>query len=290
VPFVDKLDEIGFGILGTASRNENGAFVSSVAWTGSNFDGTATASTCAGWDSSTGFGSVGSTTSTLYWGELAGDGSLGCGSNARLYCFEAPGVAPARPAWPEPAALVFVRTGGGSGDFDGIVFADITCQDQAAEFHLPGAESFRAWLSDSDTNAKDRLTIDGPWYRTDGVRVAASLAALTDSNLDSSIRLIPNGGFISLPDRVWTGTLGNGNKASLHCLDWFTFDSEEQGFFGLTDETGNSWTAAAPSQEWPDACNQAGRFYCFGNVIVTFWDGFEGGDTLRWSARAGVAP
>jgi hypothetical protein len=287
VPFVDSLDAFGGSrALGSASRNENGNFVSSLAWTGSNGDGSATLSTCGDWDSSAGFGSVGSTTSELYWGELSGDGSLACASNARLYCFQAPAASTPRRAWPGPAALVFLRTGGGSANLGGIAAADTVCQSQAANAGLPDPPSFRAWLSDDATNAGDRLTIDGPWRRVDGVRVAASKAALLDGDLDSAISVLPNGSQLSAADRAWTGTLTTGVKAANNCFGWISFNVAHHGLVGSTDESGSFWTAS----NLDDNCNDPGRFYCFGNTVVVFWDRFESGDVSRWSGNVGFVP
>jgi hypothetical protein len=263
-------------------------FVSSVVWTGSNSDSTATALNCSGWTTTSGqFGTVGATTSAQFWGEIALDGFLGCGSSARLYCFQSPAVPAPRPAWPEPAALVFLKSGGLSGNLSGIGSADVACQDQAAAAGLPAADSFVAWLSDFSTDAKDRLTIDGPWHRVDGVRVAASKAALTDADIDSAINRFANGSGISTPQKVWTGTFGSGTKSANTCNSWFSSLVTEHGLPGSSDETGNSWTATA---DFSDLCNDAGRWYCFGNTIVIFWDRFESGDAARWSARVGYTP
>lgn len=284
VPFVDRLTSVTSGILGTLSRDETGAFRSALAWTGSNNDGGATGSTCTNWGSTvSNSGTVGSSTSEASWGST---GTLACGTTTiRLYCFQAPADDPPRAAWPEPAALVFVRSGGVAGNLGGKEGADVVCQDQAAAAGLPEPGSFVAWLSDTGVDARDRLTIDGPWYRADGVRVAASKAALTDGNIDSAISYVASGAHLSAADRVWTGTFDGGTKSSDTCNSWFSFDGGFDGRVGSTDDTGYSWTN---SSAFTSTCNNAGRWYCFGNAVVVFWDRFESGNSARWSAAIGV--
>lgn len=283
VPFIDRLSNVTGSILGTLSRDENGTFRSALAWTGSNNDGGATGSTCTNWTSTSNSGTVGSSTSEATWGST---GLVGCStSTLRLYCFQAPSNDPPRAAWPEPAALVFVRSGGTSGNLTGVEGADVSCQDQAAAAGLPGADSFVAWLSDTGTDAKNRLTIDGPWYRADGVRVAASKAALIDGNIDSAISYIASGAHLSAADRVWTGTFDGGTKSPDTCNSWFSFDSNLDGRVGSTDDTGYSWTN---SSAFDSSCNNAGRWYCFGNSVVIFWDRFETGNVKRWSSASGA--
>ena len=211
------------GPLSPASRTDAGAFLSALAWTGSNDDGTATGSTCGSWALTTGLGTVGSSTSAIDWSNVA---TFGCGDSARLYCL-AQGAGPELDLPTGAGALAFVTSETGPGKLslwasaasDGLAGGDEVCVALATAAGLPLPQGFAAWLSDAATDARDRFPGGGPWNRVDGVRVATSVATLTDGNLDTALRLTESGTVLATAESVWTGTFTGGTKAN-HCVGW----------------------------------------------------------------------
>ena len=67
-------------------RDETNASVNYNVWTGTAADGSATGSSCGGWTSQSGSGTIGST--RLKGGAWTNALSLGCGSENHLYCIE----------------------------------------------------------------------------------------------------------------------------------------------------------------------------------------------------------
>src|ERR1044072_1950499 len=126
-----------------------------------------------------------------------------------------------------PGGLAFVPAGPGSGNLGawmgaqgtGLAPADAPCQRSARSTGLPHPDSFHAWLSTSPVDAIDRLTIDGPWKRLDGVQIASSKADLGDGRLFSTITQDEYGEYRP-GEVVWTGTLGDGTSSGETCSDW----------------------------------------------------------------------
>lgn len=81
---------------------------------------------------------------------------------------------------------VFVTSATYNGNLGGITGGDEKCRALASAEGLVG--SFRAILSDSDTNALSRFTIPGSLYDSKGTKVATSASNLTAGTLSSSIK------------------------------------------------------------------------------------------------------
>ncbi|MFN7940103.1 MAG: hypothetical protein U0X73_00780 [Thermoanaerobaculia bacterium] len=259
-----------------------------IAWSGTNSDGTLTADTCGGWTVAT-FGAqgIGATTSIATWTQGF---TNGCGNSYRLYCFEQGAVgAPVSPVT-GPGGIAFVTSESNTGDLslwassgsqDGLAGGDAVCQTLAAAATLPGASTFKAWMSDAATDAISRLTLDGPWNRVDGLRVASSKADLTDGNVAAPLRVTETGSRLALGEKTWTGTSAGGTKLGARCADWTSGLAIDSGAVGLDDDTNGNWT----SQNF-DACDQVRHLDCFGNVLYLFWDNFEAGSFIRWTATS----
>jgi hypothetical protein len=195
------------------------------------------------------------------------------------------------PSFEAPGALAFITASVGSGKMSswmgaqgtGLAAADSTCQRSARTAGLPYPESFHAWLSTSAVDAKDRLTIDGPWKRLDGVQIAASKADLVDGRLFSTITQDENGEYRG-GEPVWTGTVGNGTASAETCSDW-TDGTNGAGRTGTPDVSSSGWTNGAARVCEADPTIPI-HLYCFSDVVIDFWDGFESGWTLRWSATS----
>ncbi len=101
---------------------------------------------------------------------------------ARLYCVRAS----EEPAWqppPPPATThtLFVTAADFLPDLGGLSGADAICQDTATGAGL-GDRLWTAILSDSSTDARDRLLIGGPIFTTTGVRFAEDAGDLFDGD------------------------------------------------------------------------------------------------------------
>lgn len=132
-----------------------------------------------------------------------------------------------------PHARVFVTSATYRGSLKdyasaatGLLSADALCQQAALGAGLSG--TFKAWLSDSTTNAVDRLQdVPGGWWTLppSTTQVAASKASLIANGLMT--QLYTDKGVL-FSGCVWTGTLPDGTKATAglnvgsdgKCDDW----------------------------------------------------------------------
>jgi len=155
-----------------------------------------------------------------------------------------------------PVGTVFVTSATYSGSLGGLAGADAKCQALANAKSLGG--TWKAWLSTSAVNAKDRIT-DAVYRKLDGVIVANSLADLTDGSISSIIDLAEDNtrhsGF-SAGSYVWTGTGEDGNKLADTCGDWNNYGL--QGVDGFVWLTNYWWTNLGSG-----SCSNQARLYCF---------------------------
>jgi hypothetical protein len=136
---------------------------------------------------------------------------------------------------------------------------DAICQARASAAGLANAANFKAWLSDSTTNAIDRLTSDGPWVRPDGVKVADNKADLTDGALFTAISQDETG--IYFGNRaIWTGTEDTGIKTTDECNDWTDGTNVFNGSFGTSSFAGNDWSG---NSNFLSCDSTFVRLYCF---------------------------
>lgn len=263
-------------------------------WTGTGTDGkqfNGGPFHCAGWtsgvDGSSAARGDGLATSAVW---TQGGFAPSCSTSMRLLCFE-PGESETTTLRWGAGSPVFITSAIGSGDLStwagaagesGLAAGDAICASAAAAAHLPEPSSFVAWLSTSSTDARDRVTSNGPFRRLDAYIVANDATDLTDGSLDTSIHVDEHGNYLNGTPEVATGTLADGTASGVDCLNWASADVSD-------DHTGGRPNYAR-LPEWTEfslsvACSNTRRLYCFSNRIVLFWDGFEGeGDTSRWSA------
>jgi len=176
-------------------------------------------------------------------------------------------------------SMTFFLTSAGPGngaDLGGLQGADAHCQN-LAESVGAGERTWRAYLSTSDVDARDRIG-DGPWYNARGVEVAANVAELHgDNNLTKETQLDEHGEMVNgrgdNPNRhdILTGSNSDGTASDATCNDW-TSSGEGSARVGHHDRTGGgddptSWNSAHGSR----GCSQSnlqgtggdGLFYCF---------------------------
>lgn len=262
-------------------------------WTGTGTDGTLLNNGsfhCSGWTS----GLDGSSAPRGDGLGTAATWTLGgfmpsCSTALRLLCFEPGESETATLRW-SAGSPVFITSTAGSGDLSswagaagesGLEAGDAICASAAAAAHLPDPASFVAWLSTSGTDARDRVSSNGPFRRLDAYTVANNETDLTDGSLDTTIHVDENGSYLTGTPEVATGTLADGTASGIDCLGWTSAD-------GGDDHTGGR-PNFAQLPEWTEfslsaGCGNTRRLYCISNRIVLFWDGFEiTGDMSRWS-------
>ena len=162
-----------------------------------------------------------------------------------------------------PALVIFTSRATFTGNLGGIFGADQKCQTFAQAAGLNG--KFQAWLSDSKTNAIDRVPEGGPWKKLrDGAR-ADLVFATRDSwrgfpadfvDLFQDERgLAPAGG----TPPTWTGTDIGGAKAAKNCLDWTSANPVETGAAGIRASLPEkqAWT-----QDANNACSRLSSLLC----------------------------
>jgi hypothetical protein len=155
----------------------------------------------------------------------------------------------------EAAAL----TGGSPAN--GIEAGDMICQHLAdANLNPAVLGTFLAWLSDSATDAKDRIHNAAEFQRLDRVVLSYSLADMLNNDpMLNTPNVDELGVTINTTLRVWTNTNGNGVSLNTSCNDWTSSSSMVEGWEGISNNTA-SWTAAIMGNS---GCSVLHRLYCF---------------------------
>jgi hypothetical protein len=187
------------------------------------------------------------------------------------------------PAQAQDTSMSFFITSAGPGDganLGGLEGADAHCQ-KLADAAGAGGKTWRAYLSSSTANAKDRIGA-GPWYNAKGELIANDVAELhSDANrISKQTGLTETGAMVNgrgdTPNMhdILTGTQADGTVAAgMTCGDW-TNNGAGQAFVGHHDRIGlrddapsKSWNASHPSRgcgkdDLPKSGGN-GLFYCF---------------------------
>ncbi|RWP83099.1 MAG: hypothetical protein EOR12_31470 [Mesorhizobium sp.] len=194
-------------------------------------------------------------------------------------------IAAAGAAYSQDAKMSFFVTSVGSGkgaDLGGLKGADAHCASLAEAAGVTG-KSWAAYLSTSDTDARDRIG-KGPWVNAKGVKIADDVVSLhSDANgITKQTALNEKGEAVNgrgdTPNRhdVLTGSKPDGTKiADQTCGNWTMSGAEGAAMMGHHDRTGLDDSAAAKSWNSSHAsrggCSQEalkgtggdGLFYCF---------------------------
>lgn len=170
---------------------------------------------------------------------------------------------------------------GKGANLGGLAGADAQCQ-QLAEAAGTTGKTWRAYLSTSDTDARDRIG-NGPWYNAKGEKIADDVASLhSDANgvskqtaLDETGETVNGRGDEPNRHDILTGSMPDGTKAEQTCGDWTLEGAEGAVMVGHHDRMGLDESAAAKSWNSSHAsrggCSQDalrgtggdGLFYCF---------------------------
>lgn len=204
-------------------------------------------------------------------------------TNRRLMCLEA-GAGLPLPSFATQGKLVFVTSAAGPGklsdqawgvevgDNAGIAAGDAICQTLAAAASVPRATKFKAWLATYDpstekvTTSVGRFTSNGPWVRTDGVKVATK-ADLAIGRISAPISITEEGDRLEILDEtiwVWTGAFYNGwASTNSECKGWTSNAESDTGSTGEAISSSSMWSARTGGDGLADRCNSTRRLYCF---------------------------
>jgi hypothetical protein len=117
---------------------------------------------------------------------------------------------------------------------------DAICNAAAAA--LPSAGVFRAWLSTSTIDARDRLQGARGWVRADGTPFADTVDDIAHGRIFNPLSIDEHGVTTSQVAVVITGTSADGRlDANMNCGDW-TGDPSASATAGTTDGTTGVWT------------------------------------------------
>jgi len=268
------LDIDEFGQLSTAAK----AFTQ----TGSNGARFAAFGTCQNWTSGAAnqstLGGLLTATSAA-WSEGFG---TSCNTPAPLYCLQKGVAAAPLPGHSHRGRPAFASSNNYTGNFgsypqaqgaQGAAAADMLCRADATSLGMPRPETFRAWISDTAFAAASRFQNDGPWYRSDGVRVASGLAQLQSSGPEAPINLTPgaNLGTYHASLGVWTGTLSDGTPAGANCAAWTSSDSGVQAIAGTVNHIDSAWLESGSAL----GCSSSLLLYCLADNDTLYAHGFE---------------
>ena len=149
------------------------------------------------------------------------------------------------------------------GDFESLYLADALCANFADDQGWPDGLKYRAWLSDSTTDARDRFTRGrGRLVMTNGLVFAQSWSALLAGQLDNPLEVTEKSE--TYHGGVWTGTRPNGTAVpeAEYCEDWATEMALKTGHYGYSDRTTAEWTLAEGFDQ-PSPCIADYALYCF---------------------------
>ena len=149
-----------------------------------------------------------------------------------------------------------------SGNINGLVGADNRCRNRAGIAGLSRSLSYQALISDSTTDAAERLHHARGYYRlVNGLPVAHGWDALMTGPLENPVNVTESS--LTSNVSVWTGT-GPGGVAvpgAEQCMDWKSESFQSTGHWGWSSEVGAAWLLY-PGVGNPEACIPGGALYC----------------------------
>ena len=149
------------------------------------------------------------------------------------------------------------------GEFKTLKQADARCANLADDQGWPEGLTYRAWLSDSTTDARDRFKRGrGRLVLANGLVLAASWAALLAGQLENPIEVTEKSE--TYHGGVWTGTRPDGTAVpgAEHCEDWATEMALKKGHYGNSDAKTAEWTLSEAVDQ-PSPCIAEYALYCF---------------------------
>jgi len=149
-----------------------------------------------------------------------------------------------------------------ASELQSLKLADALCGNLADDQGWPDALKYRAWLSDSTTDARDRFKRGrGRLVMANGLVLAASWSALLAGELQIPFEVTEQSE--TYHGGVWTGTRPDGTAVpgAQHCDDWSSDSFLKTGHYGYSDRTTPEWTMADDFDQ-PSPCNSPYALYC----------------------------
>jgi len=159
-----------------------------------------------------------------------------------------------------------------AGGATGTDAGDNICRAHAQRAHLAAADSFKAWLAAPGSSATARLQFDGPLFRTDDVRVAASLADFTDGEIEAPLQLDESAEPVA-QSPTWTGALADGQPSAMTCSGWTDGSNSYSAQLGPTDSVAVGWVVNQFG--YAQGCGTQLPLLCIGDNDSIMLDGFE---------------
>ena len=149
-----------------------------------------------------------------------------------------------------------------AGELQSLKLADTLCGNLADDQGFADALKYRAWLSDSMTDARDRFTKGrGRLIMVNGLVLADSWAGLLAGELQHPFEVTEmsetyHGG-------VWTGTQPDGTVVpdAENCDDWSTDSFQKFAYYGYSDLMTSEWTLSQADDN-PSFCPASYALYC----------------------------
>ncbi len=157
--------------------------------------------------------------------------------------------------------VAFVSSVSYSANMGGLAGADAKCQTLASNAGRPG--TWKAVLSDSNTDAKTRLNLVYAVQTTTGLTVASSPNALWSGSIQNYIGYTETGARTNF-DVVWSGTQTSGLRHAQPsiCGNWTMTAANSGVEIGRAFATDFRWIAAYTGGQAGNACSASLRLYC----------------------------
>jgi cysteine-rich repeat protein len=149
-----------------------------------------------------------------------------------------------------------------AGDLESLYIANALCANHADDQGWPDPLKYRAWLSDSTTDARDRFERGrGRLVLANGLVLATSWSALLAGQLENAFEVTEKSE--TYHGGVWTGTRPDGTAVpgAQHCDDWSTSSFLKKGHYGYSDRATPEWTLSALDDN-PSSCGAPYALYC----------------------------
>jgi hypothetical protein len=173
--------------------------------------------------------------------------------------------------------VVFTTKASFDGNLGGIAGADAKCNTYAKAAGLPG--TFRAWLSDSSTDARTRVPEAGPWRVLNKEGKQADVAfqdraawegyprvPIKNTEFGKELHDLSGTTTTEIP-YTWTGTNLGGTKHGCHCKDWSTSNNPTSCANGEYGGVIGSRYGGASDEKWtyvgPNPCNAKSGLLCY---------------------------
>jgi hypothetical protein len=208
------------------------------------------------------------------------DSGVSCNGTRRLMCLQRGSGQPLTGHARYGRRDAFVSSIEITGDLGGLAGADAICQSSAAAAGLYRPDSFKALLASSEGNISisDRITVDGDWYRRDGLLFAHNKAELTNGAVTLPLNVTEEGDYTRGHSVALTGAQTDGSPfQNLDCNGWTSVDGmasgSEPNMVAFADSGGHEWLNIAELSCTPDSWPL--RLYCLSDADVLFHDGME---------------